>query len=725
MKKNIAVISFFIISGFFNFLIAQSERNGELYTNGATKFANGDYTSAIKDLGKFINLNAQNKGISVSIHVDDSYWKIGLSYFRLRNFTLADEMFNKLIPRMSYQKEFVYHSYVYKGLMKYFDKKFTEAISDFSLATESYKKNTNAYLMRGICYHNKYSTSKSSADSIQFTNDFNIVLKDKKAKKEKAFALYYLGQKEEAYAQMKELTSKKPSVAPYYEMACLCALNKNNIEAISNIELALKNEFKDTTFLFNEPRLADVRKSNEFNDLLTKLGFKKPDYIIKEETRIKNEEIKRLKQIEIKRIDSLKQIETRRIDSLKQIEIRKIDSLKQIEIIRIDSLKQVEMKRIDSINMINSYIYHNDFNQFIFQKGVKYKYIDKSPETTLLFALLLNETYFSTFELPKGKIFSYSWTNEGGQMPTVEFDLSKIPGLETYSNDVAKLDQFAFKEKENELRTRFVTSWKLLNEELKSKYNLKDSILTFRSKIPDGHYNRSFEYCIFNKENYSIDNNTIITTLLDYGWLHTTEECSEFPYFPNTDQKNGRIAIPISFQDAKNLIQGDEQVYFEKLFTVKMSDYIDFYLFINSQYAKFTNRFDLLSVKYNFYKESQWNTSINGFLGKPVFEYKYFFPVKKELCFSYSDSKNPGNTETIYITIQESTVSGTRHGEVNIKGDRWGYEGSFSGTINNNMISVTEKTIVEGDEQINNLKFILVNDNMLKYGGKIYKVCKK
>jgi hypothetical protein len=313
MKYKLIIFSL-LLNSIINNSIAQSEIHEEYFKSGKDYFSKNDFTNAIIQLNKYIDLNKNSLNAFVGVNVDNAYFLTGVSYFNTVYFDKAKIYFDGLLARNGIMNQEKYNAYSFKGYMKFLSEDYSAAILDFTNAINSYKKNDDAFLMRGIC--NFRLNKKDEA-----TSDFTKVLEAKTPTALNAYALYYSGKPEEAITLINKLLTDKPTNYTYYYAACIYALNNNKKEAFENLEIAMKNGFIYQVYLFKDKSIDNLRDSSAFSDLITKYSIIKPDFVIKQE----KEKAKIKEKI---RQDSLAAIlkAQNEADSLHRIAVKKYES---------------------------------------------------------------------------------------------------------------------------------------------------------------------------------------------------------------------------------------------------------------------------------------------------------------------------------------------------------------------------------------------------------------
>lgn len=178
----------------------------------------GDSSSAIGDLNKYINQNA------------DSYF----GYYR-------------------------------RGWIKDHSGNIEDAIEDYSISITLEPRYTYAFLNRGVLYRMLGKTELANAD-------FEKIIKSDSLKNESQtpYALYYLGKKQEAIDFMHHLLTKNPEKGLYYEAACLYSIMGDSIKSLRYLTKAFKSGYRRFAHIMRDRDLQNLRKTKGFKLLMDK-----------------------------------------------------------------------------------------------------------------------------------------------------------------------------------------------------------------------------------------------------------------------------------------------------------------------------------------------------------------------------------------------------------------------------------------------------------------------
>ena len=539
------------------------------WMDGISKFNKNDYLGAMNVFSSYINENVQNKAnTSIAINLYYCYLYRGIARFYTFDNMGAQNDFNDCI-KLEPSKKYKSQAYLYNGLVDYYRGNNEKALESINKSAEIDEKNSDAFLCRGIIFKKTGKTTEADAD-------FNKILEiEKKKGYNRCLAYFYLGKATEAETEVANLIADKKDSWAYYNAACVYALLNKTDEAVKNLELALNNGYRCYIYIFNDSQLNSIRGRKEFTDILRKY---------------------------------------------------------RADIIINNFFIEAEKDSILAAKKINSHLYiANSYDhQFIFPNNKENKILEKAPEVTIPFGFLFNENYFNSFNIPTSNDFQYEWKVDIYNSVKADFSLSELEGLQNFRKEIQTADQFTIKENQSKYRKEFIDSWKYLNNECTQNYLKKDSIYVFRMVTnKDFNADKSY-YCLLDKQYYSLDRNLInVPLIIDqndnmgiYHDYHTS--CYEFPEIFDIDPKYRFVNITITPEKAKDMIRGGD-VYYEKIYTVKYKGGIKTYNY--GGWAVFYNNFDIVSVKYNFYKIEQWNKVYNEFIGNPCFEYTYMFPA--------------------------------------------------------------------------------------------------
>lgn len=595
MKSNIIVLFLILNFGITPVLYSQSEVNKELYKSGKEKFEKGDYFNSKEELKKYIDLNITNSNPFVKLKVDKALEYNGIANFYIVDFEEALKSFLSLLNSQSSTIKVKSNIHYFLGMIKYYDAKYNYAIKEFDQVSNESDYLNDMRFYRGICKLRTYGLDNAN-------NDFSSIY-GKKYVDYKAFVLYYKGYKDEAKKELEEIAMKDNNASCFIDLAEYYALENNKIDALKNIEVAFKMGFNKPVLLYKETNFQNIIKTNEFNDLISKYLIRKPDYIIIQEKNYRDS-----------------------IIFANRIKFQK-----------------------DSIYLqkkINSYIYVSGRNVFLFENNTIPIYLFKYPENAIPFASVINEKFIYDYSLPiSNERFSCQFQYDKYNTTKYDININCIDSVKIMNLEFTNLDQFDKVEQGKIFRNNLVRIQKKYKECYQNDYLKIDSIYCFRMKRFSYNANDTLiHFKKFDKSQYNMQSNSIKVFNIN-NQLNFDDYGSEFPYFNYSIGDKPFINIPISIEQAKSLIKGNEATYYEKIYTVK---YLGG-LIIHSEggWASFSTNYEILSIKYNFYRENQWSNSLREFIGKPIFESEKEYEVKK---------KKPQSVNTISEMLSRSWV---------------------------------------------------------------------
>jgi len=543
---------------------------------------------------------------SMSIALGQKSWSDGVNAFNKNDYYGAIGIFNDYISQNVQNTENISiainleYCYLYRGIAKFYTFNSNQVKEDFSncLKLDPPKKfKSSAFLYTGLVDYYSSNTPKAiesinkaievdskNSDALisrgiiykktgkntEAESDFNAVLEiEKKQGYNRSLANYYLGKNSEAEAEITKLITEKNDVYAYYIAACTYALLNKTDEAFKNLDIALNKGFRCYVYLFNDEKLNAIRKKSDFYKILSKY---------------------------------------------------RSDKMIDFFIVRDSLSKSCKT---------NSYIYPSWNVQVILPISNQSSILETSPQYNIPFAYLFNEDYFKTFQLPKNGYYEYTWDKDKKNPLTFNFDLNYVNGLNDYFKEIENADQFTLKENDQKYRLMFIDSWKKLNKEYDDHYLKKDSLYIFKAVNSSKDNKGKLNSFLFDTKSYSLDNNNITLPLLYDGGVYQNYYVDELPQFWNVKPENRLIKMDIPIEIAKNLIRGDENVYYEKIYTVKFVGGLNTSFFSNISTSKneaiFMTNIIPISIHYYFYKESQWDARFKAFTGAPYFQYYYLF----------------------------------------------------------------------------------------------------
>jgi tetratricopeptide (TPR) repeat protein len=140
-----------------------------------------------------------------------------------------------------------------------------EALKDYNAAITYAEPNAWIYLQRGRMY-------QAIGDSIKAQTDFEQALQLDTVSSTQAFALFYLGDTDQAIAFMNAIIAENPEDAgEYYNLACLYALANKKQEAVDALKLAIELGYKSYNHIRLDRDLTNIREEQAYQDILNKI----------------------------------------------------------------------------------------------------------------------------------------------------------------------------------------------------------------------------------------------------------------------------------------------------------------------------------------------------------------------------------------------------------------------------------------------------------------------
>jgi clan AA aspartic protease (TIGR02281 family) len=231
---------------------------------------------------------------AISIDSTNSYYfgKRGEVKRLMGNYKEANEDYTKAIaiePRESW-------FYYIRGWTQEEFLKNTEAgLIDYNEAISIDKTVAYYYLMRGRLYEFKLNnTLKAKEDYNNILAIENMILEDGNSRQ---YALFHLGRSEDATLWLKEIIDKYPTSGNYYDATCLYSLMNKPKEALTNLNLAFQNGYRNFTHLAADDDVDNIRNLPEFKKIISEWknvfeeSLKKDIVLKKEETSFVNQTV--------------------------------------------------------------------------------------------------------------------------------------------------------------------------------------------------------------------------------------------------------------------------------------------------------------------------------------------------------------------------------------------------------------------------------------------------
>ncbi len=192
------------------------------------------------------------------------YISRGLCYAELGQYDKAIGDFTYVIQN---DVNYAYYAYYRRGWVYEFQKDTTAALSDYSRGIELEDDYNYLHLMRGEIYWNM-------GDTLQAKSDFERILEldtVARAGSCRQYALYFLGQENEAVQWMQSMIeSASDKAGCYYDAACLYARMNKTEEALAAFDKCLSLGYKRFKHIEVDDDLDNIRNLPRFTEILNK-----------------------------------------------------------------------------------------------------------------------------------------------------------------------------------------------------------------------------------------------------------------------------------------------------------------------------------------------------------------------------------------------------------------------------------------------------------------------
>lgn len=192
------------------------------------------------------------------------YISRGLCYAELGQYDKAITDFAYVIQN---DINYAYYAYYRRGWVYEFQKDTTAALSDYSRGIELEDDYSYLHLMRGELYWNM-------GDTLQAKSDFERILEldtVARAGSCRQYALYFLGQEDEAVQWMQSMIgSASDKAGCYYDAACLYARMNKTEEALAAFDKCLSLGYKRFKHIEVDDDLDAIRDLPRFTEILNK-----------------------------------------------------------------------------------------------------------------------------------------------------------------------------------------------------------------------------------------------------------------------------------------------------------------------------------------------------------------------------------------------------------------------------------------------------------------------
>jgi hypothetical protein len=272
----------------------------------------------------------------------------------------------------------------------------------------------------------------------------------------------------------------------------------------------------------------------------------------------------------------------------------------------------------------NSERYHQTF--LILPDSNMFNYLNYYPITAFNFVNSQDDSKISRMkieDLKKRELYSLSNSSN------IKFN--HIKGFELYDDEIASADEFLLKEKQQFYINKLTSCWIQYKNEYMGTYlkgingtyifpelnensyaNEDDKRLFFKMKTDEKYFYWSY-YFKMDKTAYNFDQEKLKISTFDGKWgyqyagyLRDSKEVN----FSNDLEMN----VPISV--AKQLFGDNEPCFYESIVTVMP---LEGYKAINIGWTMHVLNYEVLKIKKNFYKMSQWSYKKNRFIGNPIY----------------------------------------------------------------------------------------------------------
>lgn len=140
-----------------------------------------------------------------------------------------------------------------------------EAFKDYNLAITYSKPNAWLYIQRGRMY-------KNMGDSVTAKLDFELALQLDTISSWHAFALFYLGEIQQAINFMKNIvTNNINDAGEHYNLACIYSLANKKEDALVELQQAIKLGYKAYNHIKLDRDLENIRTEQKYKDLLNNI----------------------------------------------------------------------------------------------------------------------------------------------------------------------------------------------------------------------------------------------------------------------------------------------------------------------------------------------------------------------------------------------------------------------------------------------------------------------
>ena len=176
----------------------------------------------------------------------------------------AKECFTKAITVEPREAWFYYRrGWIEEEFLKNYD----NGLNDYNESISLDKESAYTYLMRGRLYQFKLNNPiKANEDFTSILSLDTIIAKNGNCRQ---YALFHLGQVEEAISWSNKILEQYPNDGNYYDATCLYSLMNKPNEAIAMLKLAFQKGFNNFVHISADDDIDNIRNLSEFKNLIS------------------------------------------------------------------------------------------------------------------------------------------------------------------------------------------------------------------------------------------------------------------------------------------------------------------------------------------------------------------------------------------------------------------------------------------------------------------------
>ena len=222
------------------------------------------YSSLVKacafdDIKYFYNKRLQASNDQVSVKLDYAYHVLDPAKHPDEAIRLLDECITE-----EPDNGFIYYA---RARIKSYNNMVREAIEDYSMAIMLNEDYTFSYNERADCYKRIGQTNKANDD---YRTVLALDTDDSESEiNNSIYALFYLGKTGDAKKKLISKTGNE-DFSDYYDAACLWSLMGENNNAISFLQKAFEDGYRDFNHINRDDDLDNIRNSSSFKSLVAK-----------------------------------------------------------------------------------------------------------------------------------------------------------------------------------------------------------------------------------------------------------------------------------------------------------------------------------------------------------------------------------------------------------------------------------------------------------------------